>query len=101
MWRSWLHRLLGGRTDEAGRPVLGDDDWVEVFDGQRPDIDHVRQAFDDEGIESSSHVYVPLGAAYGRTADPRTSVSVRAPDADRANALLDAIRHLARRADRG
>ena len=97
MWRSWLHRLLGGQTDDEGRPVLGDNDWVEVFDGQGPDVDHVRQALADDEIETSAHVYVPLGAAYGRTADPRTSISVRARDTDRADALLDAIPHLGRR----
>ena len=80
MWRSWLHRLLGGRTDDEGRPVLGDNDWVEVFDGQGPDVDHVRQALADDEIETSAHVYVPLGAAYGRTADPRTGRYVPAFD---------------------
>jgi hypothetical protein len=95
--RGLVHRLLGGATDDEGRPELGIDDWVEVFDGLDPDVSTIREAFHDHGLEVRAHVYVPLGSSLGVTAEPRTSVCVRPADVDRANNLLDVIPHLGRR----
>jgi hypothetical protein len=92
-----VHRLLGGETDHEGRPVLGADDWVEVFDGLDPDATTIRRALEDHEVDSRSRVYVPLGSSIGVTAEPRTSISVRSTDVDRAEGLLDAIPHLGRR----
>lgn len=89
--RGLLHRLLGGATDATGQPVHEPDDWVEVIDVVGPDIAVVHEAFDDAGIEHRDRVYLPLGAAYGASVDPRTVVSVRAHALGAANALLDQV----------
>jgi hypothetical protein len=83
--------LLGGATDAAGQPVHEPEDWVEVIDVVGPDVAVVHEAFDDAGIEHRDRVYVPLGAAWGASAEPRTVVSVRAHVLDAANALLDEV----------
>ncbi len=85
------HRLLGGSTDSSGRPVHDPDDLVEVIDVLAPDLEVVVEAFDDAGIEHHERVYVPLGAAWGASTDPRTVVSVRAQTASAANHLLDQV----------
>jgi hypothetical protein len=96
-WRGLLHRLLGGSTDASGQPVHDPGDWVEVFDGLEPDVAVVREAFTDAVIEMRQRVYVPLGAAWGASTDPRTVVSVRAGDVRAANDLLDRVPHLGTR----
>ena len=96
-----MHRLLGGATDESGRPIASENDWVEIFDGSEVDAHNARKALTDEHIESAARVYVPLGSALGVSADPRTVISVRAPDVDQANELVDAVPHLGRRQSEG
>jgi hypothetical protein len=95
--RGFLHRLLGGETDDDGRPVADADEWVEVFDGVDPDISTLRDAMQAEGIEVRLDNYVPIDGAWGASAGPRIRIFVRAADTDRANELLDAVPHLGRR----
>jgi hypothetical protein len=57
----------------------------------------IRDAFHDAGIETTEHVYVPLGAAWGSSTDPHTVISVRVQDVVAANILLDEIPHLGQR----
>ena len=89
--RGLWHRLLGGSTDSSGQPVHDPDDWVEVIDVLGPDLEVVIEAFDDADIEHHERVYVPLGAAWGASTDPRTVVSVRAHAVPAANHLLDQV----------
>jgi hypothetical protein len=95
--RGWLHRLLGGATDDSGRPVPLEEERVAVFDGLEHDALIIRDAFHDAGIETTESVYVPLGAAWGASTDPHTVVSVRGADLVAANTLLDEIPHLGQR----
>lgn len=95
--RGLLHRLLGGSTDASGQPVHDPDDWVEVFDGLDPDVNVVREAFTDAGLEIRPRVYVPLGSAWGASTDPHTVLSVRAGEVAAANDLLDRVPHLGTR----
>ncbi len=89
--RGFVHRLLGGATDASGAPAHDPDDWVEVIDVLGPDLEVVVDAFDDAGFEHHERVYMPLGAAWGASTDPRTVVSVRAHALGAANHLLDQL----------
>lgn len=95
--RGLLHRLLGGATDDSGRAVARADESVAVFDGLEHDAAVIREAFHDEGIETTESVYVPLGSAWGASTDPHTVISVRGQDLVAANTLLDEIPHLGQR----
>ena len=91
--RSRVWRLLGGATDEQGRPASSSDDWQEVFEGAPHDAHELTAALGDAGLEVASRTYVPA-RFYGWPEPARSIVSVRSVEAERAVSLIEALPHL-------
>jgi hypothetical protein len=91
--RGWLWRLLGGATDEHGRPSAAADDLVVVFEGDPRDARQLQLALDEAGVRVAPEVHVPA-RFFGVSEPPRATISVRVADLPTATEVIEAHPHL-------